>query len=194
MGEPISVGMDATVFEFPDQEREVPAAPADLLGVCGDEVAEARVVIHRLDGRRHSATVLERCRDAAIGAFAGAASIRCSGTKETVVVEATFRGAGSAEWAASAVHHAAEAVRQLGGGGYVPSGAIAEGNESREGGIQVRVGDPTGVADRLASRAAPGQILLAGDGWSTRRHIRALPATGTSGAGRVAVWVLREVR
>ena len=183
--------MGAKIFTFLDptvaSDARLKADP-----IAGSEIAEVRVALRPLRGTPGvgSSTVTI---DAVVRAMYGAEQVRLAGSPDRPVIEAWFKGPGSAEWAAGAVDHACGEVRRLGGSS--PAGAVAEGVEAvADSGVRVRVGDPTGVADRLIGRAADGQVLLAGAAWSERRRIQALPSTGTGDAPAVPVWILREVR
>lgn len=184
--------MGAKILTFPN-----PAVVSDGRArpdpISGSEVAEVRVALRPL---RRSSVVTGSSTvavDAVVRALAGAEQVRSAGPSDDPVIEAWFRGTGAAVWAAGAVDHACGEVRRL--GGFAPAGAVAEGIEATaDSGARVRVGDPTGVADRLIARAADGQVLLAGAGWCARRGIQALPSTGTADALAVPVWILREVR
>jgi len=128
-------------------------------------------------------------------AASGATQIHTSGSASDPIVGARLVGAGCANLAAETAEAIIGAVRRP---GVVPAAAVAHGFEATtDRGVRLLVGDPSEVADRLCDRAAPGQVLLGGNGWAQLGGVEVLPSRPGAPATRrdqVPIFVLREVR
>lgn len=163
-------------------------------------VAELRVELRRLPSTAASPDptgplAVDRCVRAALRALAAKGTgLQVSGTERHPVIGASFVGPGSRAQAAVTAQIAARAVRRASGGTLILAGGVAEGwRGTTIDGTAAVLGDPVQVAEHLVERAAPGQVLLGGDGWTAMERISTRPASGDV-SDPVAVYVLRDVR
>ncbi|MCJ7832215.1 MAG: hypothetical protein MUP92_02055, partial [Actinobacteria bacterium] len=142
------------------------------------------------------AALRRRCASAGLSVLAEEGSgIRLAGTGEWLVMEATFEGPGATVSAAAAVVGSDDAVRRTGGSEFVVSGAAASGSVVRSGHMTTMVGAPGALLDELLPKAAPGQVLLGGEGWARERRVEMLPAEEVElASGSLPVFVLRGIR
>ena len=195
--------MEAHVIPFPTGAQRaaegdhLPDPFALLFPDSIQSIAELRAELRRLPGasRPTDLSLTQRSMRAALRILdRTGAALSVGGTDAHPILGATYRGTGSRTKAASSAQLAAEAVRKASGGRLIVSGGVAEGWEGRTmEGERAILGDPGEVAAHLVDRAAPGQVLLGGDGWTTIERIRMLPAQGSL-TDPVPVYVLRDVR
>ncbi len=142
--------------------------------------------------------ILGRCTRVVIEALAGmGAALELAGTTAHPVIEARFEGedapARSAR-GALAVSAAVRDVQRVGERAFAVRAGLAAGwTGTPHRGARVGFGAAAGLAGRLRELAAPGQLLLGGDGWDRLEadlETRAAPEAVAS----FTVRVLRGVR
>ncbi|MEX0832446.1 MAG: hypothetical protein WD276_01025 [Actinomycetota bacterium] len=140
---------------------------------------------------------LDRCVNAALRPPAAAgARVELAGTPGHPVVEARFEGDDAPAKAVRAAMSVVEAVRDVSRRRFAPAGALVQGRVSRSTGLRVIEGYPDRLVTGLRERAAPGQVLLGGPGWSRIRGLKAPPASGIElvpGGATTPAFVLQEL-
>jgi hypothetical protein len=204
--------MDATVIPFPTRpQRATPAMPFHEAGALaqrapieeGLPVMEAALGLRRLvhQGVRLSESderaVLKRCVEAGLRSLtADGADVRLAGTPAHPVLEATFIGEDLESAGLRALLECDDAVRRAGGSEFVISGAAAVGRVvNLSDGVSAISGSPGWAVDRLAQKAAPGQVLLGGVEWAFGHRITVRPAADLEApSGAIPVFVLKGLR